>query len=80
VKLGGTDKKKLHGLSPRANYTGRATAGGTDKLKKFIHFIGSRTRGLPSCNIVPQQLRYRVPILLSMNINTIKVENLKSMQ
>jgi hypothetical protein len=34
---------------------------GLGKLKEFIHLIGSRTRDLPACSIVPQPLRYRVP-------------------
>jgi hypothetical protein len=29
---------------------------GVDRLKKFIHLIGSRTRDLPACSIVPQPL------------------------
>jgi hypothetical protein len=28
---------------------------------KFIDLIGSRTRDLPACSIVPYPLRYRVP-------------------
>jgi hypothetical protein len=32
------------------------------KLKKFIHLIGSRTRDLPTCSIVPQPITLqRVP-------------------
>jgi hypothetical protein len=27
---------------------------GLNKLKKFIHVIGNRTRDLPACSIVPQ--------------------------
>jgi hypothetical protein len=38
---------------------------GLGKLKEFIHLIGSRTRDLPACSIMPQPLRYRVPSLLS---------------
>jgi hypothetical protein len=34
---------------------------GLGKLKKLIHFIGSRTRDLLACSIVPYPLRYRVP-------------------
>jgi hypothetical protein len=34
------------------------------KLKKFINLIGSQTRDLPACSIVPQQLCHRVPPLL----------------
>jgi hypothetical protein len=34
---------------------------GLGKLKRFINFIGSRTRDLPDCSVVPQPLRYRVP-------------------
>jgi hypothetical protein len=33
---------------------------GLGKLIKIIHLIGSRTRDLPACSIVPQPLRYRV--------------------
>jgi hypothetical protein len=32
---------------------------GLGQLRKFIHFIVSRTRDLPACSIVPQPLRYR---------------------
>jgi hypothetical protein len=32
---------------------------GLGKLKKLIYFIGSRTRDLPACSIVPQPLHYR---------------------
>jgi hypothetical protein len=33
---------------------------GLGKLKKnSLHFMGSRTRNLPACSIVPQPLRYR---------------------
>jgi hypothetical protein len=36
--------------------------GGLDKLKtKWIPLIGSRTRDLPDCNVVPQTLRHGVP-------------------
>jgi hypothetical protein len=35
---------------------------GLGKLEK-IHFIGTRSRDLPVCNIVPQPLRYCVPQL-----------------
>jgi hypothetical protein len=31
------------------------------KLKKLIHLIGSRTRDLLACSIMPQPLLYRVP-------------------
>jgi hypothetical protein len=31
------------------------------RLKKFIHLVESRIHDVPVCNIVPQQLRYRVP-------------------
>jgi hypothetical protein len=34
---------------------------GLGQLKKFIHFIGSQTRDLPACRVVPQPLRYCVP-------------------
>jgi hypothetical protein len=34
---------------------------GLCKLKELIHFIGSRTRDLPACSIVPEPLRYHVP-------------------
>jgi hypothetical protein len=34
--------------------------GGLRKLEK-IHLIGTRSRDLPACSIVPQTLRYRVP-------------------
>jgi hypothetical protein len=36
--------------------------GGLGKFKK-IHPIGTRSRDLPACSIVPQPLRYRVPPL-----------------
>jgi hypothetical protein len=32
---------------------GLVRLGGLDKLKKFIHLIGSRNRVLPACSIVP---------------------------
>jgi hypothetical protein len=33
---------------------------GLVELKKIIiHFIGTRTRDLPVCSVVPQQVRYR---------------------
>jgi hypothetical protein len=35
---------------------------GLDKLKKCIHLIGSRTRDLPACSIVPQRSCYCVSI------------------
>jgi hypothetical protein len=34
---------------------------GLGKLKKLTELIGSRTRDLPACIIVPQPLRYGVP-------------------
>jgi hypothetical protein len=33
---------------------------GLAKLKRIIHLIGSRTRNLPACSIVPHPLRYQV--------------------
>jgi hypothetical protein len=35
---------------------------GLGKFEK-IHLIGTRSRDLPACSIVPQPLRYRVPLL-----------------
>jgi hypothetical protein len=35
---------------------------GLGKLKNFVHLIGARTRVLPACSMVPQPLRYRVPV------------------
>jgi hypothetical protein len=34
---------------------------GLGKLIKYNDLIGSRTRELPACGIVPQPLLYRVP-------------------
>jgi hypothetical protein len=34
---------------------------GFGKLKKFSHLIGSRTRDLAACGIMPQALCYRMP-------------------
>jgi hypothetical protein len=34
---------------------------GLGKLIKFLYLIGSRTRDLPSCSVVPQPLRYHAP-------------------
>jgi hypothetical protein len=46
----------------RVNPQGLVRLEGLGKFKnKFIHLIGSRTRDLPACSIVPQQLSYRVP-------------------
>jgi hypothetical protein len=36
---------------------------GLGKLKKLIHRIGSRTRDLPACSVMPQPLYYRVPLV-----------------
>jgi hypothetical protein len=36
---------------------------GSGTLKKLICLIASRTRDLPACSMVPQQLRYRVPLI-----------------
>jgi hypothetical protein len=40
----------------------------TEELGKFekIHFIRTRSRDLPACSIVPQPLRYRVPLVYSI--------------
>jgi hypothetical protein len=35
---------------------------GLGKLEK-IHLIGTRSRDLPVCSLVPQPLRYRVPLI-----------------
>jgi hypothetical protein len=34
---------------------------GLRKLRKYIHFIGYRTRDLPACGVVTQQLCCRMP-------------------
>jgi hypothetical protein len=34
---------------------------GLERQEKFISLIGSRTRDLPACGIVPYPLRYHVP-------------------
>jgi hypothetical protein len=36
---------------------------GLGKSKEFIHLVGSRTRDLPACSLVPYPLRYRVPTM-----------------
>jgi hypothetical protein len=49
VRLEGLDKKNSLAFSPQANYTDR------DKLKKKSNeLIGTRTRDLQTCSIVPQ--------------------------
>jgi hypothetical protein len=40
---------------------------GFGKFEK-IHLIGTRSRDLPPCSIVPQPLCYRVPRVLSMQV------------
>jgi hypothetical protein len=40
---------------------------GLDKLKKLIPIIGTRTRDLPACSIVPQPLHYDV-LYITLNI------------
>jgi hypothetical protein len=34
---------------------------GLGKLIKFKYLIGSRTRDLPACSMMPHPLRYRMP-------------------
>jgi hypothetical protein len=36
---------------------------GLGKFKIFVYLIGSRTLNLPARSIVPQPLRYRVPLV-----------------
>jgi hypothetical protein len=38
---------------------------GLGKLKKCIHLIGSRTRDIPACSIVPYPLHYCVPPIIT---------------
>jgi hypothetical protein len=64
-----------------------AARGIIEKLKKLICFIGSRTRDLSACTIVPQPLRYRVLtyefvargklILVSISAENVKQKSLR---
>jgi hypothetical protein len=38
---------------------------GLGKLRKFVHLIGSPSRDIPACSIVPYPLRYHVTLALS---------------
>jgi hypothetical protein len=42
---------------------------GLGKLKKLFYLMGSRTRYLPACTIVPQPLRYSVPHITTTTNN-----------
>jgi hypothetical protein len=39
---------------------------GLSQLRKIIYLVGSQTRDLPACSILPQPLRYRVPLYYVM--------------
>jgi hypothetical protein len=44
---------------------------GLAKLTKFNYLVGSRTSDLPACSIVPQPLRYCVPVREADNLAAI---------
>jgi hypothetical protein len=48
------------------------------KLKKFIHFIGSRTRDLPAPSIVPQPLRCNKISLIALHVSDLPLNSLSN--